>query len=136
MNSILRFYFRRFKVIKRKSKKKIKKSSRENFLKHKNDTKILVLERLNFYNLHYKFSYNRITIKNVTSRWGSCSRKNNLNFNYRIAHLPKELSDYIVVHELCHLGQFNHSQKFWDLVEETIPNYLELRNKLKKIRVR
>lgn len=80
----------------------------------------------------YTFSYKKISIKNVSSRWGSCSRKGNLNFNFRLALLPPELADYIIVHELCHLGEFNHSKKFWDLVALTIPNWQKLRNGLKE----
>lgn len=79
-----------------------------------------------------KFSYKKITIRNQSSRWGSCSRKGNMNFNYRIALLPSEFADYIIVHELCHLAEFNHSKKFWDLVEMTVPNWQKLRNELKE----
>ncbi len=90
-----------------------------------------VRTRLEYWNKFYNFSYNKITIKNVKSRWGSCSRKGNLNFNYKIALLPQELADYIVVHELCHLGEMNHSSKFWNLVAQTIPEHKELRRQLK-----
>jgi predicted metal-dependent hydrolase len=66
------------------------------------------------------------------SRWGSCSRKKNLNFNYKLIQLPLELADYIVVHELCHLQEFNHGQGFWNLVGETIPDYKARRDELRK----
>ena len=84
------------------------------------------------FNKIYKFKYNKINIKNQKTRWGSCSVKGNLNFNYKIALLPEKLAEYIVVHELCHLGEFNHSYKFWKLVEKTIPDYLEIKEDLKK----
>jgi len=77
----------------------------------------------------YNFKINRISIKNTKSRWGSCSKKGNLNFSYKIALLSKDLADYVIVHELCHLGEFNHSKRFWKLVSLTIPNYLELKNR-------
>lgn len=93
----------------------------------------IVHERLIFFNKVYGFKYGRVTIRNVKTRWGSCSKKGNLNFNYRIVFLPKELADYLVVHELCHLGEFNHSQKFWDLVAKAQPNYKKLRKELRKI---
>ena len=60
-----------------------------------------------------------VSIKNQKKLWGSCSAKRNLNFNYKIALIPKEFSRYIVVHEVCHLVHLNHSQKFWDLASST-----------------
>jgi predicted metal-dependent hydrolase len=91
----------------------------------------LVTRRLVYFNSFYNFKYNKVTIKNQSSRWGSCSRKGNINFNYRLALIPPELADYVIVHELCHLGQLNHSRKFWELVERTMPNWRELRARLK-----
>lgn len=90
----------------------------------------IVEEKIIFFNRYYKFSYNSFSIKNQKTRWGSCSKKGNLNFNYKIAILPQKLADYLIVHELCHLGQFNHSQKFWDLVGEVLPEYKILRKEL------
>ncbi len=102
------------------------------FLLHKTTALELVTSRLAHFNHTYNFTYHRITIRNQSSRWGSCSRKGNLSFNYRLALLPPELADYIIVHELCHLGEFNHSKKFWDLVEKAIPNWRILRNNLRE----
>jgi predicted metal-dependent hydrolase len=96
----------------------------------------LVYERLEYFNQFYNFKYNTVRIKSHLTRWGSCSSKGNLNFNYKIALLPPELADYIVVHELCHLGEFNHSQKFWDLVAQQIPNYQKLRERLKATHIK
>lgn len=91
----------------------------------------IVWARLMYFNKHYNFSYSKVSIKNQRTRWGSCSTKGNLQFNYKIALLEPELQDYIVVHELCHLGEFNHSERFWSLVAETIPRYKECRKKLR-----
>lgn len=109
----------------------IKNSSKKDYKKYKIEALKLVEERLAFYNQQYNFKYNRISIRNQKSRWGSCSRQGNLNFNYKIFFLPPEIRDYIVVHELCHLQEFNHSQNFWDLVKITVPNYKEIRKSLK-----
>jgi predicted metal-dependent hydrolase len=107
-------------------------SSRRDYLKYKDAAYQLAVARVNYFNNKtYKSVFNRISIKNQKSRWGSCSKKGNLNFNYKIALLPPELADYIIVHELCHLKEFNHSPKFWKLVEMEMSNYRALRNQLK-----
>ncbi len=67
--------------------------------------------------------YHRITIRNQTSRWGSCSGKKNLNFNCLLMLCPGEVTDYVILHELCHLKELNHSKRFWALVEGCCPNY-------------
>ncbi|MBR3770328.1 MAG: M48 family metallopeptidase [Lachnospiraceae bacterium] len=67
--------------------------------------------------------YKNITIKNQKKRWGSCSSDRNLNFNWRLMMMPEEIIDYVVVHELCHLKQMNHSKVFWDEVEKVLPDY-------------
>ncbi len=90
-----------------------------------------VQARVIYFNVLYGHTYKRISIRNQQSRWGSCSRRGNLNFNYRIMHLPPDLMDYIVVHELCHLAELNHSANFWKLVEKAIPRYQERRKELK-----
>jgi predicted metal-dependent hydrolase len=95
-----------------------------------------VVKRLEYFNSTYGFTYNNVRIKKQKTRWGSCSEKKNINFNFKLLFLPPELSDYIIVHELCHLGEFNHSKRFWNLVAKTMPNYLELKNQLKHIDLR
>src|SRR5579864_4008337 len=109
--------------------------SRRDYVKYKEAARTLVKSRLAYYNQFYGFRVNRIAIKNHKSRWGSCSKKGNLNFNYRLVLLPIELANYVIVHELCHLGQFNHSPEFWKLVAATIPNYKIIKREFKKIHV-
>ena len=89
-------------------------------------------QRADYFNSFYNFQFNKISIRNQKTRWGSCSQKRNLNFNYRIIYLPQHIADYIIVHELCHLKEFNHSRKFWNLVSFKIPNYLEIRRELRQ----
>ena len=108
------------------------KINKKNLTNDKQRAYNLVVGRINFYNQFYKFKFNKITIKNLKSRWGSCSESGNLNFNYKIVFLPAILADYIIVHELCHLGELNHSRLFWGLVAKTIPNHKILRKQLKR----
>jgi predicted metal-dependent hydrolase len=103
------------------------------YLNYKEKARDMIKERLAHYNSFYNYEYKRIAIKNHKSRWGSCSKKGNLNFNYRLVHLPQRLSDYVIVHELCHLGEFNHSKRFWALVEKTIPDWRARRKELMNI---
>lgn len=108
------------------------KRNKQEFEKHKKDALALAKSRLEYWNAFYGFTYKRVTVKDTKTRWGSCSSKGNLNFNYKIALLPPRLADYIIVHELCHLGEFNHSYKFWALVARTFPDYKQLRLDLRQ----
>jgi len=97
------------------------KKTIENFYRKKAEE--VIHDRLQFFNEHDDFKYNRVVFRNQKTRWGSCSSSGNLNFNWRLIMAPIEVIDYVVVHELCHLKQMNHSVKFWRLVEEIIPDY-------------
>ena len=105
--------------------------SHRDYIENKEKAFALVNERVRFYNNEYGFSFNKIFIKNQKTRWGSCSCKQNLNLNYKIVFLPQKHQDYIIVHEMCHLKEFNHSRKFWTLVEKTLPNYLDIKKGLR-----
>ncbi len=111
----------------------IKRSSKRTYIKDKEIARARVHQKLEHFNQYYGFTWGRVAIRNQRSRWGSCSKKGNLNFNYRIVYLPEELQDYIIVHELCHLRMFNHSKAFWALVGEVIPDYKIRRKALKSI---
>ena len=91
----------------------------------------LVKERLEHFNKYYGFKYGEVRVKNMSSRWGSCSKSGNLNFSQTLGLLTQKELDYVVVHELCHIGEFNHSKNFWKLVERTIPDYKSIKVKMK-----
>jgi predicted metal-dependent hydrolase len=74
----------------------------------------------------------RVTVRAQRSRWGSCSSKGNLSFNWKLILAPPDCLDYVVVHELCHLTEFNHSPRFWRLVEDCMPDFRLWRDYLKK----
>ena len=111
-------------------------TGRRDYLKHKEAAREFICDRVAYWNQFYQFPYGRIAIKNTKRLWGSCSRKGNLNFSYALLFLPRELADYVVVHELCHLREHNHSRAFWKLVEKTQPRYVRLRRELKRYMLR
>lgn len=76
-------------------------------------------------------TYGRISIREQKTRWGSCSSKGNLNFNCLLMLTPPEVIDYVVVHELCHRKEMNHSGRFWDEVARVLPGYAEQEKWLK-----
>jgi len=114
---------------------KSEKSNQKDYQQHKQKAALLVRQKLDYFNQYYNFKFVRISIRNQRTRWGSCSQRRGLNFNYRLVFLPEPLIDYIIVHELCHLGQMNHSDRFWDLVAKTIPDFKLRRRELKKIKL-
>ncbi len=111
--------------------KSIRTFSETDYLQYRDEAFALFRDRVNYFNKIYGFSFNNIYIKNQKTRWGSCSKKRNLNINYKIIFLPKTQRDYIIIHEMCHLKEFNHSHKFWALVEKALPDYLEIKKELR-----
>ena len=92
-------------------------------------------ERTAYFALRMGVDYGRITIREQKTRWGSCSSKGNLNFNWKLILLAPELLDYVVVHELAHRREMNHSKNFWKIVEAELPDYRERRRRLKECRI-
>ena len=91
----------------------------------------VILERLNHYQPQIKIKYKDVTIEQNDKRWGSCSSRASLNFNYRLLMAPIEVIDYIVVHEMCHMDYMDHSKEYWHRVKEVMPEYLKYENWLK-----
>ena len=89
-------------------------------------------ERVAHYAKILGVTYGRITIRNQRSLWGSCSASGNLNFNCLLMLAPSEVADYVVVHELCHRLEMNHSQRFWAHVRKVLPDYARQRKWLRE----
>jgi predicted metal-dependent hydrolase len=107
--------------------------SRDQYLKYKEVARSFCNEIVSKWANKTGVSYNRIAIKDMKTRWGSCSSKSNLNFNYKIIFLNDAQADYLIVHEVSHLIELNHSSDFWALVEMQIPNYKKLRKEISKL---
>ncbi|MBP6904919.1 MAG: M48 family metallopeptidase [Candidatus Pacebacteria bacterium] len=126
MNTFFKILFGTRPIKRRYHRKKVAPHDRE-------AARTLVHARLAHFNQFYNFSYNKVFIKNQRTRWGSCSSNRNLNFNWKIITLSPEAQDYLIVHELCHLREFNHGQAFWDLVALQIPDYKRIRTTMRHV---
>jgi len=91
-----------------------------------------ISERIEFYAKIKGCTYNKINITNAQRRWGSCSPSGNLNFNWKIIMAPLSVIDYVVIHELTHLEELNHGERFWLKVKALMPNYEEKHQWLKE----
>ena len=101
----------------------IRPLTREQLEELKKEAALLIPERVRWYAARLGISYGRVTIRAQRSRWGSCSSKGNLNFNCLLMLAPREVIDSVIVHELCHLRELNHSPAFWELVYRAMPDY-------------
>ena len=92
--------------------------------------------RVKFYAEKFGFRYGRLSFRNNISNWGSCSFENNISLNVKLMKLPDEIIDYVILHELCHTVEKNHSAAFWKLVGKVCPDYATLRARLRKYNTR
>lgn len=92
-------------------------------------------EKVRHYCKEMGVTANKITVRNQKTRWGSCSAKKNLSFNYQLYYLPDKLMDYVIIHELAHIRHMDHSKEFWAEVEKYCPDYDERRKELKKYKL-
>lgn len=99
---------------------------------YKKQARSVLAERVNFFARRYVFDVEKVRISSARTRWGSCSAKKTLSFTWRLVMAPPEVVDYVVVHELCHLRELNHSPAFWAQVEAILPDYKARRKWLKQ----
>jgi predicted metal-dependent hydrolase len=90
---------------------------------YKQQTARIIANRLPVLASRFNVKYNKVSIKNQKSRWASCSKKGNLHFNLLLSAVPPNVINYVMIHELIHLIEFDHSLQFWQLVKEADPNY-------------
>ena len=107
----------------------VQKDALEN--RYKEAAREYIPKRVSYYQPIVGGSYTRITIRSQKTRWGSCSAKGTLSFNWRLMLAPPAILDYVVVHELCHLTHMNHSPAFWQTVEKAFPDYKNARKWLR-----
>jgi len=88
-------------------------------------------ERTRELSTRFSFSVSKISVRGQSTRWGSCSRRGNISLNYLLLKFRREVIDYVIIHELCHLRQMNHSRRFWHEVAAILPDYKKLKNELK-----
>jgi len=98
---------------------------------HKEEAKAYITRKVSSHATAMRVLYNRVTVRDQKTCWGSCSEKKNLNFNFRLLFLPPRLADYVIIHELCHLKALNHSPAFWRLVANAMPDYKKHEKALK-----
>jgi len=91
----------------------------------------LIEEKVNRMSALMGLKYGRLSIRNQKTRWGSCSQKGNLNFNWKLIMVPEPIIDYVIIHELAHLKEMNHTKRFWQLVEQYCPNWCNHRKWLR-----
>lgn len=87
--------------------------------------------RISFWSAKLNLPFNKLTLRSQKTRWGSCSSKGNISLNHKIFLLPENISDYVIIHELCHTRIMSHSKMFWDLVAKFYPNYNEAKKYLR-----
>jgi hypothetical protein len=122
---------RKIKYFQNEGRPLIPGPDKKDYAQNKELAQKVIEKKIERFNAIYQFPHRKISVRNQKTRWGSCSRSGNLSFCYRIIYLPEDLSDYVIVHELCHLQEFNHSENFWALVRQTLPNFKELRKRVR-----
>lgn len=102
---------------------------------YKNEAKEYLPQRIKELSVRHGLRYNQLFLKNIKSRWGSCSSRNNINLSIHLMRLPDHLIDYVLLHELAHTEVKNHSKKFWHFLNSLLGNAKELDKELKRYRI-
>lgn len=124
----------RFLFFPKRSKSKPEKRARVSpYRKHKEAARLIIHERLRYWAPYCGVTYKLVAIRDTRGSWGSCSERGNLNFSYKLLFLSPCLRDYIIVHELCHRIELNHSERFWKEVERVLPDYRSRRRALRQL---
>ncbi len=103
---------------------------------YKKTIREVLLEKVRHYSAIMNVTPTAVRVNSAKTRWGSCSGRNSLNFSWRLALAPQEVIDYVVVHELAHIVEHNHSDKFWTVVAKVMPDYARRRQMLKHVQQR
>lgn len=99
--------------------------------KKREDARNIIVNKVEYFAKKYNFKYSKIRLSSAKTRWGSCSIKGTISINWNLIFAPEEILDYVIIHELCHTKQHNHSDKFWNEVSKIIPDYKNKRMWLK-----
>lgn len=110
----------------------IPRTDEREYRRRRAEAGVFIREKVRYWSGVYGFRHAGVTIRDQSSRWGSCSSKGRLSFSWRLLLLPERYADYVVVHELCHLAEFNHSPRFWVLVAREIPEYRDIARALRR----
>ena len=119
-------------AIEKSEENQIEKLELEEVKRLKKEARERLTELTEYWAGRMGISYGRISIRGQKTRWGSCSSKGNLNYNYLLVLCPDEVAEYVVIHELCHRIHMNHSKDFWNKIEEFCPQYKIARKWLKR----
>ncbi|WP_251620444.1 M48 family metallopeptidase [Odoribacter lunatus] len=110
----------------------------KNFLAeiYKKEARQLLPDKVKYYAEKYGFCFTHLSFRNNISNWGSCSHDDKISLNIKLMKLPDELIDYVILHELCHTVEKNHSERFWRLVKNVCPDYEIRRRELRAYNTR
>jgi predicted metal-dependent hydrolase len=118
-------------LIKNQEAKIMLPKGKKDYLQNKEKARKIITQKTKEVCEKIGLQFTKIRIGNQKSRWGSCAKNGTLSFNYKLIYLPENLREYIIVHEVCHLKELNHSSRFWRLVDDSFPSRKECRKNLK-----